>query len=111
MLLMLCAEALMASMEAVCHQTTRWAAALKAAACKKSWASTEVPSHTMKHWSVTDRQLEESVQQLVDQHRLSKAVLKRLAMFFPELQVMILFSCSYACACTKIHMTLYIKRK
>jgi len=45
----------------------------------------------MKHWSVSDR-LKESVQQLVNQHRLSEAILKRLAMFFPDLQVRILFS-------------------
>ena len=93
MLLMLCAEALVAGMQAVCHQTTRWAAAFKAAACQKSWASTEISSDTTKHWSVSDR-LEASVQQLVDQHRLSEAVLKRLAMFFPELQVIALFFCS-----------------
>ena len=83
----------MASMETVCHQTTRWAAAFNAAACHKSWASTEIYSDTTKHWSVSAR-LEESVQQLVDQHRLSEAVVKRLAMFFPGLQVTILFLCS-----------------
>ena len=85
MLLMLCAETLVASMEAVCHQTTRWVAAFKAAACHKSSASTESSSDTTKHWSVSDG-LEESV--LVDQHRLPEAVLKRLAVFFPGLQVM-----------------------
>ncbi len=78
-------------MEALCHQTTCWAAAFNDAACHKSWASTEVSLDTMKHWSVSDR-LKESVQQLVNQHRLSEAILKRLAMFFPDLQVKILFS-------------------
>ncbi|KAL0047908.1 hypothetical protein WJX82_003007 [Trebouxia sp. C0006] len=81
-----CIEALVVSMEAVSLQTTRWAAAFKVAASQKSWASTEVSPDTAKHWSVSDR-LEESVQQLVDQHRLTEAVLKSLAIFFPDLQV------------------------
>ena len=105
MLLVLSAEELVVSMEAVSLQTTRWAAAFKVAASQKSWASTEVSPDTAKHWSVSDR-LEESVQQLVDQHRLTEAVLKSLAIFFPDLQVIILFFCLYFCDCTKVHMTL-----
>ena len=88
---MLCAEGLVASMEALCHQTNHWAAAFDDAACHKSRASTEVYLDTTKHWSVSDR-LEESVQQLVNQHRLSEAVLNFVF-------------CSHACDCTKVHMT------
>ena len=91
LLLMLCAEGLVASMEALCHQTNHWAAAFDDAACHKSRASTEVYLDTTKHWSVSDR-LEESVQQLVNQHRLSEAILNFVL-------------CSHACDCTKVHMT------
>lgn len=103
MLLVLNAEALVASMEAVCRQTTRWAAAFNAAACQKSWASTEISPDTAKHWSVSER-LEECVQQLIEQHRLSEDVLKRLPIFFPGLQVVISFLCSIACHRTEVHM-------